>query len=52
MHSIYYQYNTTMVKLDLEDNGIEADGTKYLAKMLQENCYLTELVSSSDVIPK
>ena len=39
------QTNTTVLTLDLEDNWIEGTGAAYIADMLKENCYISELVS-------
>lgn len=42
---IYTQTNTSIVKLDLEDNWLQCDGAKYIADMLKENCYIYDLVN-------
>ena len=34
-----------MVTLDLHDNNIGDDGTRYIAEMVKENCYISSLVS-------
>ena len=39
------QKNTFTEKLDLTDNYIEAAGGVALARMLLDNCYITEIVS-------
>ena len=33
--------NTTVLKLNLADNALEAEGGQYIANMLRENCYIT-----------
>ncbi|PVD26157.1 hypothetical protein C0Q70_13826 [Pomacea canaliculata] len=38
------QRNTIIEKLNLEGNGIEHEGAKFLARILKENLYITELV--------
>lgn len=38
--------NTTLESLDLDDNGIENQGCAYLADMLRENYFITELVNN------
>ncbi|XP_019620314.1 PREDICTED: leucine-rich repeat-containing protein 74B-like isoform X2 [Branchiostoma belcheri] len=35
--------NTTILKLNLRDNWLEAQGGKYIAEMLVENCYIHDL---------
>ncbi|XP_061183495.1 leucine-rich repeat-containing protein 74A-like [Saccostrea echinata] len=35
--------NTTVVKLDLQDNWLEGEGGESIARMLKENCYITDL---------
>ena len=40
-----YQKNTFTEKLDLTDNYIEASGGVALARMLMDNCFITEIVS-------
>ena len=39
------QINTTLVSLNLEDNGIGDEGAVHIADMLSENCYITHLAS-------
>lgn len=36
--------NTTIEVLDLHDNGLENTGCSYVAEMLKENYFITELV--------
>ena len=36
--------NTTIEVLDLHDNGLENTGCAYVAEMLKENYFITELV--------
>uniref|UniRef100_A0A6J0TTY5 Leucine-rich repeat-containing protein 74A n=1 Tax=Pogona vitticeps TaxID=103695 RepID=A0A6J0TTY5_9SAUR len=35
--------NTTITHLELEDNWILGEGTRYLVQMLRENCYIQEM---------
>ena len=37
--------NTYVVSLNLADNSIGPEGAGYMAEMLKENCYISELVS-------
>lgn len=39
-----FQSNTKILKLDLSDNWINPEGGVFIANMLKENCYITELV--------
>lgn len=39
------QTNKKIEKINLEGNWIEAEGSIYLAKMLKNNIYVTELVN-------
>ena len=41
----FSQINTNIESLDLEGNHIEAEGAKYLHRMLRKNSYISELVS-------
>ena len=36
--------NTSVIKLNLADNWIGAEGAGYVAEMLRENCYISDLV--------
>ena len=38
------QTNTSITKLNLRDNWIGAEGAGYVAEMLSENCYISDLV--------
>ena len=38
------QNNSVVTKLDLSDNWLGPQGAEYLAKMLKENCFITDLV--------
>lgn len=42
---ISIQDNITLEKLNLQGNWIEGDGAAAMARMLEENDYITELVS-------
>lgn len=42
--------NTFITNLDLEDNWLEGEGGEYVARMLKENCYITELVGRPAII--
>ena len=42
---VCFKNNTTVINLDLQDNWLEGDGGESIARMLKENCYITELVS-------
>ena len=42
--SLFLQTNTAVIKLNLADNWISAEGAGYIAEMLRENCYISELV--------
>ncbi|KAK3736311.1 hypothetical protein QZH41_020784, partial [Actinostola sp. cb2023] len=37
--------NTSVIKLNLSDNWLGADGSSFIAEMLRENCYISDLVS-------
>lgn len=45
---IVLQKNTYILSLDLEDNWLEEEGGEYIGDMLQENCYISELVRHTD----
>ena len=42
--SLFLQTNTAVIKLNLADNWISAEGAGYIAEMLRENCYISDLV--------
>ncbi|KAL7992581.1 hypothetical protein Chor_016837, partial [Crotalus horridus] len=44
--------NTTITRLELEDNWILAEGTTYLVQMLRENCYIQEMNISHNHLNK
>ncbi|XP_041354187.1 leucine-rich repeat-containing protein 74B-like [Gigantopelta aegis] len=48
--SIPLEINTVIEKIDLEGNGIEAEGTIHLCRVLRENVYVTDLVLSENKI--
>lgn len=45
MSRFLLQDNPVVTSLDLEDNGIFADGAKYIAEMLHKNSSIIDLVS-------
>lgn len=42
--NLILQTNTAVIKLNLADNWISAEGAGYIAEMLRENCYISDLV--------
>ncbi|KAL7983154.1 hypothetical protein Chor_000016, partial [Crotalus horridus] len=42
--------NTSIVKLNLSDNGLDGDGAVAMAEMLKENCYISELDLSENKV--
>lgn len=42
---IFFQNNDTVTNLDLEDDGIEAEGAKAIAEMLEINTNIVDVVS-------
>ena len=43
-YKLFQQTNTSVIKLNLADNWIGAEGAGYIAEMLRENCYISDLV--------
>jgi hypothetical protein len=43
------QDNITIERLNLEGNWMEADGAKAMAKMLEENDYISDVVSTNEM---
>ena len=41
---VFLKANTSVIKLNLADNWIGAEGAGYVAEMLRENCYISDLV--------
>lgn len=41
---VFLKANTSVIKLNLADNWIGAEGVGYVAEMLRENCYISDLV--------
>lgn len=44
------QSNAKILSLDLTDNALGVEGAEVLCQMLRENCFITHLVSTQQLI--
>jgi len=49
---LHFQTNTNIEILNLEGNGIDAQGAKCLCRVLRENLFLTEVVRTKTISEK